>query len=720
MKFSSLVSNLFERRVKRNAPDPEREARRETRVRAENARDAGDWTEAAHFYSLTLQGDKSDVANRVQYAHALKECGRLAEAEAVYRKAISLRRDEPETYLHLGHVLKMQEREEDAKDAYADALRWNPDFGAARDELIAMGARGRLPHHAFGRDALTERVGDLSRLLKQVGDVGQELNIAGTFPVQAWDAFRRVHPLTAPPPSETAPPEFDILIDARVGPPSALRATLNALLDQSVVEWTAIVVADASITNHPVASLAARDPRILFLDDFPAASEGRAAVMLEPGFVLEPQALAWLGFALNETGVAAIYADHDHHTRHWRTGIVRFDPALQSAPDAEDLENTPIPPALVAISHQVPRPIAVDTNSRRQILLRALETGGVAHLPRVVGSRWVDEPAADLPGERSLPETKAGPSPLPGKILVIVPTRDEAKLLQACVESLKATAAAPELVDILILNNRSRENETNILLSEFQSSGLANHRLIDEPFNWSRLNNTATIGCDSPIIVFANNDIFSLTPDWDAKLRLDLARPEVGMVGARLLYPDGTLLHAGVALGASEGRPVHEGLASAPGESGPLGRWMRRRTVSAVTGAFMAMRREVFEALGGFDENLAVGYNDIDFCLKARASGLRVLYNPALAFTHHESRTRGLNQHGERVRWDDSELTDFHARWRKAQFVDMSRNPQWVAAQSRVFDGYRDLGPRETTEWLHRSARPDPWRITPEDQVADD
>lgn len=718
--IAGLKRALFDRRVRRTPPDPRREAQRETRVRAENARDAGDWAQAAHFYALTLKDDESDVSNRVQYAHALKECGRLSEAEAVYRQAVALRRDFPETYLHLGHVLKLQGRDEDAKDAYADALKWNPDFRAARDELVAMGARGRLPHHAFGRNAVTERLGELSVLLKQVRETQQELARVSVFPVQAWDAFRQSHPLVGPPPAASPPPAFQVLIEGRSAPPSAVRATLNALLDQSFVDWTAVVLADATVAAHPVASLAIRDGRVSFAPALEDQAAERATVLISAGTVLETQALAWLGYALAETGSAAVYADHDHHTRHWRTGVMRLDPVLQAAPDRDDLETVPVPPAVVALAANIAVPERIDNEGRRGALLAALSNGGAAHLPRVIASDWIDEPASDLPGESTAPWQESAPASIDGRILVVVPTRDEPGLLRSCVESLKRCAAEPDLVDILILDNRSRDPDTATVLAALQETGLARSRSMDEPFNWSRFNNLGVAGDDAPILVFANNDVEALTGGWDDRLRVDLARPEVGVVGVRLLYPDGTLQHGGVALGGVEGRPVHEGLHSAPGEGGPLGRWLRRRSVSSVTGAFIAMRREVFEQLDGFDETLAIGYNDTDLCFKARAAGLRILYDPEIALTHHESRTRGLNQHGEKVRWDDSELTDFHARWRKAQFVDMSRNPQWVTAQSRVFDGYRDLGPRETTEWLQRSARPDPWRIMPEDQVADD
>lgn len=707
--------------VRRSPPDPLRETRRLKRIRAENARDAGDWAEAARFYGEALEGDQDDVSNRVQYGHALKECGRLAEAEAAYRRAISLRPADADTYLHLGHVLKMQHRPEDAKQAYADALAWSPDLAAARDELIGLGGRGRLPHHAWGRDAATERLGQLGQTLAAVRHLAGEWRLAGSYPVQAWDAFRRDHPLTPPPAWAETAPGVHVIVNAADAPPSDLRATLHSLLNQAAAEWTAVVVCGPQIRDHPVAGLASRDARISF-DHAVSTSPESPRLLMEAGVVLEPYALAWLTQAWMRTGALAVYADHDSHSRHWREGRACFDPALYAAPDADDLATTPVVPSIVLTAPSaVVAPPQADVDARRSALVAAARQGAAAHLPRVLSSVWRDGPAADLPFESGLKtESPPGPEPLNGRILVVIPTRDAADMLRACVDSLIAKAAEPERVELLIVDNRSQDAATAALLADWAASGRARVVTHDEPFNWARINNRAVAGLDAAMLVFANNDVEALSSGWDARLRQTLARPEIGLVGARLLYPDGTLQHAGVVLGRGEGRPIHEGLHSRPGEPGPLARWIRPRAVAAVTGAFMAVRREVFELLGGFDEGLAVGYNDMDLCLKARAQGLRVLYDPALVLTHHESKTRGFNDGGERTRWDDDELTDLHRRWGQALFTDMSLNPQWVSAHSRVFDGYRDLGPRETIEWLMRSARPDPWRILDEDREASD
>lgn len=683
--------------------DSDSASRRAARLAADAARERGDWDRAAGLYAQALEGDAENLAMQIQHAHALKESRRLLEAEAAYRRAIALSPDQPEIHLHLGHLLRLQGRPSDAADAYAQAMVRDPDYAPARDELVALGARGRLPHQAYGRDAATDRLSRLSAALERVEAAAGELAIVSSFPVEAWDAFRRAHVTPPAPPSMAQTMSIDVWIDARGKPPSAVRVTLDSLLDQSQSDWRAVVIGDADLAGHPVAGLARRDTRICFSDTPPPPSE-RAVLQLDAGTVLDPAAVDWFSRAQKETGADVVYADHDHHSRHWRAGRTYFDPALFSAPDPDDLETVPVLPAAVMSAPHVQQ----DFRPLRSVLINAASRGKAAHLPLVLTSRSVDGPACDMPSESFTPDDQ--PDVRVDTILLVIPTRDEAEMLRVCIDSLRAKADQPDALDILVLDNRSREDATKVLLQTLASAGVARWRDMDEPFNWSRFNNLAVENAQADLFVFCNNDIEALSQGWDTRLRLDLARTEIGVVGARLLYPDGTLQHAGVVMGRGEGRPIHEGLHSRPGQAGPLARWRRRRRVAAVTGAFMALRRDAFTQLGGFDEGLAVGYNDIDLCLRCRRAGLGVLYDPGLTLTHHESKTRGFNDGGERTLWDDGELERLYARWGEDLFRDMSINPRWVSANSRVFDGYRDVGPRAALDWLRRSALPDPWR----------
>ncbi len=202
-----------------------------------------------------------------------------------------------------------------------------------------------------------------------------------------------------------------------------------------------------------------------------------------------------------------------------------------------------------------------------------------------------------------------------------------------------------------------------------------------------------------------------LTDGWDERLVETLSVDGVGVVGTRLLYPDRTVQHAGIVLGVNDFRPVHDGLGRSYEEGGPAGRWRRPRQASAVTGAFMAVKRSVFDLVGGFDERLAIGYNDVDLCLKVREQGMAVLYDPAIELIHHESRTRGLQDDQSKVAFDDEELTDLHDRWGGWMMFDPGKNPQWFSTHTRPFDGLRDVGRSEVLRYIDLSARPSPWSI---------
>jgi hypothetical protein len=172
-----------------------------------------------------------------------------------------------------------------------------------------------------------------------------------------------------------------------------------------------------------------------------------------------------------------------------------------------------------------------------------------------------------------------------------------------------------------------------------------------------------------------------LTEGWDTRLRGLLERPEIGAVGARLIYGDDTVQHAGILLGWP-GIDVHDGRYEPITEPGPCSRWHVTRAVSAVTGAFLAVRREVFDAVAGFDAaGLPVAYGDIDFALKLRARGLKILWTPGITLRHFESKTRGMDHlDPERRARNASERRVLERRWGPALRVDPSVNPFWHPA----------------------------------------
>jgi GT2 family glycosyltransferase/SAM-dependent methyltransferase len=214
-------------------------------------------------------------------------------------------------------------------------------------------------------------------------------------------------------------------------------------------------------------------------------------------------------------------------------------------------------------------------------------------------------------------------------VSVIIPTRDRLQLLRACVDSLAAKTTYPNL-EIVIVDNNSVEPETLAWLEH------APYRVVRHPgyFNYSRIVNRAVAQTRGDHVMLLNNDIEVITPEWVEAMLEQSQRPEVGAVGCRLLYPDGSAQHEGIVIG----------YADVPAANVDWGRYFGLgdaiRDASAVTGACMMFRRQVFDKLEGFDETLRVSYNDVDFCLRLGQHGYRVIYTPLAELYHQESATR--------------------------------------------------------------------------------
>jgi GT2 family glycosyltransferase len=175
------------------------------------------------------------------------------------------------------------------------------------------------------------------------------------------------------------------------------------------------------------------------------------------------------------------------------------------------------------------------------------------------------------------------------------------------------------------------------------------------------------------VLVFLNNDIEVITPDWLTELVSHAQRPEIGAVGAKLWYPDNTIQHAGLVLVAGLAGHAHHGRRR--GDHGYFSRASLIQSLSAVTAACLCVRREVFEEIGGFDEKLAVAFNDVDLCLRIQAAGYRNLYTPYAELYHHESASRGYEDTPEKMRRFQTEANALRARWMPVLMNDPYYNP---------------------------------------------
>jgi glycosyltransferase involved in cell wall biosynthesis len=237
------------------------------------------------------------------------------------------------------------------------------------------------------------------------------------------------------------------------------------------------------------------------------------------------------------------------------------------------------------------------------------------------------------------------------KISIIIPVRDRVDLLARCIDSLtRKTIYAP--YEIIVVDNDSQSEDARAYFSHFK------HRLLhySGPFNLSALNNFAVKQTDSPWLLFLSYYTEVLDADWMTTMAEHVQRPEVGAVGLRLLYPDDTVQHAGIVVGV--GGIAEYAFRGSPAEVPGVCRQLQAtRNYSAVTGACLLTRRDVFEEVGGFDEEcLPVHFNDVDLCLKMRRAGYSIVYTPFARLYHHESRVRSqpvepLEANPMRERW---------------------------------------------------------------------
>ena len=447
---------------------------------------------------------------------------------------------------------------------------------------------------------------------------------AGIHARSAYAAYAQSNPPPAPPPTLPAA-HFNLQV---LGPGDQL-ATLESLERQTYPHWTL----DAQTQGQQVRLR-------IFTVDVPA------------GAILDPNCLAWLNHAVAVGGAGTVRADHDHYRPDGR----RCDPVF-------------LPP----------QPDLLWTEGRDSIVRLAAHAqdgaDGIYHMPLVLMA------LSFTPAEQITP---AEAEPLP--ISVIIPSRDNPELLATAIATLRATATRPDLVELIVVDNASRTAEALALNGRLRREAGVKVVSFNEPFNWSRANNLGAAAASGEMLLFLNDDTAMLTRGWDRILAALFERPEVGLVGARMTYPDGTIQHGGFVFGMDNG-PQHEGRWMAGDDCGPAGRWTAIRQAAGVTGAFMAIRAADFEKFGRYDDAaFAVDFADLDLCLRVRAAGKAVVYCGAISLTHHESVSRGLNLGRRKRRRMRTEWLRFRKRWGQLALRDPWYHPVW-ARTGASYDG---------------------------------
>ena len=366
-------------------------------------------------------------------------------------------------------------------------------------------------------------------------------------------------------------------------------------------------------------------------------------------------------------------------------------------------------------------------------VLEGLKSGQVCHIPRILyhwrqvpGSSAIsvnEKPYAVEAGRRALSEylernhikgRVLNKENYPGiydvvfdftkplsRVSIIIPFRDRVDLLKQCLESIFNKTGYSNY-ELLLIDNNSEEEETKKYLLDIQKYNNIKILRYTKPFNYSEMNNFAIREASGDYICLLNNDTEVITVDWLSHMVSLLEQKGVGAVGPMLLYPDDTIQHGGVTIGMS-GYSDHTFRGQHKDEDGYFSFLKCFRNVSAVTGACLLTTKKILEEVYYLDEkDFAIGFNDIDFCLKVVSAGYRVVWTPKTRLYHYESASRGIDGHKKESnpkRYFDHlvELENFRDKWKKFVFDDPYYNP-WLSRHSfsglpkRYYEGVNLFG----------------------------
>lgn len=521
-------------------------------------------------------------------------------------------------------------------------------------------------------------------------------------------------------------PLISVVMPTYNTPERWLRPAIESVLKQCYGNWELCIADDCSREPHVKAILeeyAAKDSRVKFCireknghisqasNSALALASGEFVALLDHDDELTEDALYMVVRELNEHREAdLIYSDEDKLTGYG----MRFNPYFKSGWNPELFLAQNFICHLGVYRRSIVQEIGgfregFDGAQDWDLALRVIDkipAGHIRHIPHILyhwrvieGSTaqstafkpYVMEAQKKAVGEhlerRGIKNAKVSilehisqlkvTFPLPERpplVSIIIPTRDQLGLLKRCVSTIREKTSYKNF-EIIIVDNGSVEKETLEYLQGLQQRGEATIIRDTKPFNFSRINNLAVKQATGEILAFLNNDLEVIDGGWLAEMVSYAVRPEIGAVGARLLYPNNHLQHAGVILGIG-GVAGHNHKGISRHDPGYFNRAILPQNLSAVTAACMLVRREVFEAVNGFDEvELSVAFNDVDLCIRIREKGFRNVYTPYAELYHYESASRGYENTPEKFLRFEKEIVNMKRRWERVLQCDPYYNP---------------------------------------------
>jgi GT2 family glycosyltransferase len=594
---------------------------------------------------------------------------------------------------------------------------------------------------------IVARVRELTAALRESQYPNPNAQSGPTWPLPFYSLVHSLLRLVANAPVIALPSISVVMIDDQADS-QACEVTLLSLARQTFAPHQIFLVRPGGGENCPeprgaiYVGVAEHDTLECAVNRVSREATGSHLILVKAGAVLAPAALTWFAVAIERTRAPLIYSDFETVVQ-TPSGQQIAEPVFQPAFDYDLLLQRNYIGNMFCIERSVYLSVDGFTSGRgldrwHDLLLRTTEMLGrdaFLHLPQVLctlpaitasskapertirtvqchmdrirsGARVI--PHHDRFG-RSLPDAASvlWPDHSQQRISVIVPTRDRVDLIFPLVSSLRRHAAIWERVEVIVMVNGMLSEDVRLGFAEVEHT-FENVRVMYRPssFNWCEINNAAASQTRGDnILLFLNDDMLCLTASWDARLAGQLMRPEIGIVGARLLYPHGTLQHAGLAISA-DGATAHEA-AGDPADDGLY----RDRTLlvhgtAIVTGAFLACRHDLFHELGGFDaQRYAITSGDADFCLRVGLAGRSVIYDPALTWIHYESVSRGYDQDNPgKQRRGDAEHAQWLQRFSDVDRVDLAGNPH-LGLGSFPFASFHSLRQDEVRLWFEAQAR---------------
>ncbi len=511
-------------------------------------------------------------------------------------------------------------------------------------------------------------------------------------------------------------PLISITVPAYQTPVEFLRQMIESLISQTYTEWE-LCIANASPDSEEMqrilADYSAKDSRVRFCNLKEnlgiAENTNRAFSMARGEFIglldhddlLAPNALYEIVNALQDHPQAdALYTDEDKVTTELDE---HFQPHLKPDFNLDLLRSNNYICHFFVVRRSVVEKAGgfrkeFDGAQDYDFIFRCTENAReVVHVPEIL-YHWrthkastADNPASKMyafeAGKRAIEAhlertgTKGIVShtqdlgfyrvkyPIQGEPLVsvIIPNKDEKETLQTCLESLKKNTSYRNF-EIIIIENNSTTEEIFRYYKELSKDPQIHLLRWGKEFNYSAINNFGAAHARGEYLLFLNNDVKSIDPDWMEEMLGVCQRPEVGGVGAKLIYPDNTIQHAGCVIGMG-GIAGHMFVDMPADRTGYLHKASLLQDMSAVTAACLMMKKEVFEQAGGFTEELAVAFNDVDLCLKVRKNDYLIVYDPYAKLYHMESKTRGAEDSKEKVRRFQTEIEYMRCRW-----IDILKN----------------------------------------------